>query len=385
METVPLAIIGGGVVGLTTAWKLLDYFQDITLLEKNNYFGQEQSTHNAGVIHCGIYSLEEPLKKELCIRGSRLLYEFCQTNAVPCQKTGKLIVARDEEESKTLEDLFLRGTKEGLDLRFLTTQTEITKIEPNVRAYAAIYCPETGIIDASSYVNRLVSLLSTSRNGVHLLSSSKVTEIIPTDSHFTLTVENPTERYQFRAERVINSAGLYSDEIARLVNPNFSYTLVPIRGEFYSFRIKQPELQLNSNVYPTPKEYADKSMTKKNLGVHLTPTFNDQEINVGPYFQSTKSKNDYSINLEKSKFFCEQVKYFFPHLTPEKLQPNYSGVHLAEKSNFRDFIVEPDMNYPNFINLVNMGSPALTSSLAIAEYVQKIVLNYFKVVTFQKL
>lgn len=153
-----IAIIGSGVVGLSCAYYLSKFFQGIIVLERNESFGLETSCRNSEVIHSGIYYPENSLKAKLSVRGSHLLYDFCKKHEIRYKKTGKLIVALDENEEKILYQLFEKGVRNGVKGLEIIDTSDIKKIEKNTKGKSAIYSKDTGIIDSHGFMKRLYFL-----------------------------------------------------------------------------------------------------------------------------------------------------------------------------------------------------------------------------------
>ncbi|MEK6846487.1 MAG: FAD-dependent oxidoreductase, partial [Nanoarchaeota archaeon] len=218
MEEVPLTIIGGGAVGLACAYELSDLLgaDKVFLLEKHSKVGQEQSGRSSEVSHSGLY--QEGLRARLCVEGNRLLREFCQEQNVPTIDTGKLIVATNEAEDKVLDELLQKAAQYNVPgLTKLTSKKEIQQLEPQVEAYSAIYSTTTSIIDSATYMQRL-SALCTGRKA-YVLTGREVIDIASQEDGFILKVKTPSHTEQWFTRYLVNSAGLYSDEIAKMVNP----------------------------------------------------------------------------------------------------------------------------------------------------------------------
>lgn len=384
MEKIPITIIGGGVVGCAIAWELSKYKEGIFIFEKNTYLAEEQSARNSGVIHAGIYYKHTPLKRKLCIRGKDLLYDFCKKYNIPHIQTGKIIVATDEKEEKRVDEYIENCLSWGVPVKKLTKR-EIKEKEPNVEALCGLFSPTTGIIDVATYVKMLVLL--SKENKVEILTQTKVVEIKPDNHSFIVKVEYPNKSYEnFKTGLIINAAGLYSDEVAKMLNPTITYEIKPVRGEYFKFNSKKRK-EINffgTNIYPVEQPYYLDGKLHYALGVHLTPTFelkdNKKELGryvlVGPSSTPVKDKADYEKERKGPEYFVEQLKKFFPTIDISDLEIDFAG-NRAKLKNYDDFIIEKDKTYPNAIHLIGIDSPGLTSSLAIAEYVvRNLIINY---------
>ncbi|MBI4918578.1 FAD-dependent oxidoreductase [archaeon] len=217
--------------------------------------------------------------------------------------------------------------------------------------------------------------------------------IIPKQDCFEVTVESANFSETFQAKYLINSAGLYSDELARMVNPESPYEIIPVRGEYACFYKLRKELSTGMNVYPVPlgnfvengelaevsfKEFQsllEQKKIHKNLGIHLTPTLEFSEnlshigdtVILGPTSTVNITKEDYS-NFYDEDYYLRNTKEFFPNLKKEDIKLHQTGIRATLKNNY-DFVIEKDKKYPNCINLLGINSPGLTASLAIAKQV----------------
>ena len=378
-------IIGAGVVGLATAVELAtthyNDFVNVLVLEKGRA-GEEQSTRNSGVIHSGIYFPKESLRAELCVEGNALMYEFCRQNIVPFRKVGKFIVATTSGEESVLEELYARAG----DLKIPVTQVlqkEIMEKEPNVHALSGLYFPNTGVVDAGRLIKTLEKKFVRGLGG-YFLPQSKVTSIEPHDDGTIAVGYEHGGEYKTATTRVlINSAGLFSDEVASLYNPQLSRRVLPSRGEYCTFkRNKRHDLRYNgTNVYPVPEIDYRHGIEAIYGGVHITPQVTDRLLNgrwglssevlVGPIRQEVQSKTDYESNRIPAEEFIRRVHAFFPSLQVSDLQLGFTGIMTEiEKC---DFCIEQDPQYKNIIHLSGMASPALTASFAIAKKVAHMV------------
>ncbi|MBI4447490.1 NAD(P)/FAD-dependent oxidoreductase [Candidatus Woesearchaeota archaeon] len=399
-EKIKFAIIGGGVVGCAVAYELSKvYRNDICVLERNLKIpGENQSSRNSGVIHAGIYynKEDEPLKAKLCIGGNKLLYEFCAKYAVPCKKTGKLVVAINKREEEFLDDLLSNALANNVSGIRKIGGEEVKAFEPNVDAKSALYVPTTGIIDPASLVGKL-QFLSESNNTI-FLAGNKVVNIKPGEESFELTTQSGNRIETFETEFLINAAGLYSDDVARMVNPDAPYKIVPTRGESAKFYKRNDTFMNGLSVYPVPEGYynqtgkkahvslkifkalLEKGKVARTVGAHLTPTFDliegeqvvGRTVTIGPVKTVGLGKEDYGSNLKSEREYWKRVKKFFPNLKGECIHLHQAGI-MAVLEGHKDFVIERDSKFPNCINLIGIDSPGLTSCLAIAKYVKEIL------------
>jgi len=395
-----VTIIGGGAVGCAIAYELSQkQGLEIYVLEKNNKInGDNQTSRNSGVIHAGIYypKSTEPLKAKFCVEGNRLLYDFCKEHNVPHKRTGKLVVATNPLEEEYLDDVLNTAINNGITDAKKITGEEARRMEKNIKSTTAAYFPSTGIIEPTVYVLTLKRLAE--NNGVYFAPGNKVLDI-KKKNKFKIIAECNNNSDIFEADIVINSAGVYSDEIAKLINSDSPYVMDPVRGEAAQFYRKKSDLFMNGmNVYPAPygffkdtgkkaevsfSEYnklLDEKKVTRTVGVHLTPTFdivNDEyvignTITIGPTSTINIGKEDYGTGLHPVEHYLNKVTGFFPNLKLEDIQLYQSGIRAKLKDQ-NDFVIEKDRKNPNFINLIGIDSPGLTSSLAIAKYVSDIM------------
>src|SRR5262249_11027694 len=211
MEQIDVAIIGAGVTGLASALTIAKRGLSACVLERHPRPGLDTSTHNSGVIHGGIYYPAGSLKSRLCIEGRRLLYDFCPPHQVAHEKCGKLIVAGDDGELPRLEKLYRTGTANGVEGLTMVDRAFIKAREPNIRAVAAIFSPETGIVDAEALVRAL--LHAGQDAGVIFLPGTKLVGANADRDGIRLK----TGRETILAANVVNAAGLFADEVSEIL------------------------------------------------------------------------------------------------------------------------------------------------------------------------
>lgn len=393
-----ITIIGASVVGCAIAFELSkNGYTNIKVIERNTTVtGQNQSNRSGGVIHSGIYYPQdiEPLKAKLCVEGNRLLYEFCQKYNLPHIKTGKLILALNNREEEYL-DFFLKvGIENGVSGITKFSQSQARKMVPNLGNFQmALYVPSTGSAALSPIVEKLKELSES--NGVSYILNSRVMEISPGDGNFVITTSSGTQTKTLETDVLINAAGLYSDKIARMVNPELNYEIDPARGELFEYKVNRGDISINGiHIYSSPYFYYNESKKKadlpidevlnllksgqitKTLGIHLSPVFENVDgqfllgntVSVGPLKTLGYGKEDYTTNLKTTSDCVAAVNQFFPNLTPGDLKPRFVGIMAVLKGK-TDYVIERDSKYPNCINLVGIDSPAWTAALSIAKYV----------------
>lgn len=377
MYKTDIIVIGAGVVGLAVAEKLSAVSQDVIILERNKSFGQETSSRNSEVIHAGIYYSAGSLKAEMCLKGRDLLYAFCEKKSVPHKKIGKLIVATEKDEIESLEQLYADGCRAGATGLSLIDREEISKIEPNIRAIAAIYSNETGILDSHVFMNRLFNIAKGA--GASLALDSEVLSIKKTGDGYEVTVKAGSGTEVLSAKIVINSAGLDADLVAAMAGIDVAangYEIQYCKGQYFRVSGKKAGL-VNRLIYPIPEHKAG------GLGIHATMDLAGG-LRLGPDHEYMRSRDkDYSSDQSRGRNFYNSVKRFLPFIEADDIAPDTAGIRPKVKSNngeFRDFIIkeEKENGLPGFIDLIGIESPGLTGALAIAERVGQLVKDCLK-------
>jgi glycerol-3-phosphate dehydrogenase len=370
MEQANVLIIGGGVVGCAIADALSRRWQDIYLVEQFPKFGMVTSTRNSGVIHSGIYYQKDSLKARLCVSGNRLTKEFCKKHNVPWKTTGKLVVAKDAHEEIDLLALKKKGEENGVEGLQILDSAGIRAKEPHVRGFAALYVPSTGICSAEELVHAFARVAE--QRGANLLNYAKVESLEPVDGVIRVGLRiGDDERPQtetIEARCVVNAAGLYADDVARLLGPR-SWKIYPVRGEYCEIRGPRAEL-IRGLVYPLP------ARDSLSLGLHFTKTLWGT-ILVGPTAAYVEGKENYERDRLAISDFLADAKTMLPELEESDLQLAYTGLRPKlmppDKGGFIDFVIEPDRDVPQVIQLVGIESPGLTAAPAIAKHVFDLV------------
>jgi L-2-hydroxyglutarate oxidase LhgO len=352
-------VIGAGVVGCAIANRLISQTPRLLLLEAQSEPGQSTSDRNSGVIHSGLYYPQNFLKTSLCIDGQNLLYEWADKKGLAYRKIGKLIVATSKEQGENLNQLYNHARLVGCRNVSLISGPEAAEIEPYIKnPFAALYCQATGIIRPKDLTDSLYA--SAVENGAIFKKQSKVTAIEKSSSgEFSISTDTET----FNSPIVINSAGLGAAEIAKLAGVN-QYKLYPCRGDY--FKIDQT-LPFRHLIYPV------KEKGSAGLGIHLTLDL-DRAARLGPDAEYIESIEDTSTRDSKKSKFWDAASHLLK--LPDNTTLSYAGFGIRPKlsppgEEDSDFIIRQDL--PGFVNLVGIESPGLTASLAIADYVQKLL------------
>ena len=383
-----VAIVGGGIVGLATAYEYLRKRPEtkLLLLEKEAELATHQTGRNSGVIHSGIYYRPGSLKAKLCRRGVEKLLRFCDENGVPYELCGKLIVATSEGERARLPELVERGAANGVPGLRLLSREELVEIEPHAAGVEAIHSPQTGIVSFRAVSQKLGETLE--RAGGVIRTSTAVLRIVETGG----AVRLETSEGEIDARFVVSAAGLHAD---RLAVPRAPVLIVPFRGEYFRLRPESRHL-VRHLLYPVPDP------TFPFLGVHFTRRI-DGEIEAGPnavlalaregYRRSEIALADlsemarfagfwrmarkhwrvgiseYHRSLRKS-VFVRTLQKLVPEVASGDLEEGGSGVRAmaldADGTLVDDFRI---LQTGKVMHVLSAPSPAATSAFAVAEYI----------------
>jgi len=358
LERIDVAVIGGGVTGLASARAIASTGASVCLLERHPRPGMDTSTHNSGVIHAGLYYPAGSLKARLCVAGRDLMYEFCARYGVPHVRSGKLIVAHDEHEVRELETLQRRGAGNGVAGLEIVDRAFIVSREPAVNTRFALWSPDSGIVNAEEFVKAL--LRTGTDAGVMFLPGTKLIGADREADGMVLT----TERESILARVVVNAAGLYADDVSRLLGGE-TFTIYPCRGEYAEFTPAKRSL-VNGLVYPLPHR------SGHGLGVHLVRTTGGQ-VWLGPTIRYQERKDDYENDREPLEAFAESARRLIDGVTVDDLRLSGSGIRAKlhpPSESFADFLIRRDRVNPAIVQASGIDSPGLTSSLAIGNFVR---------------
>jgi L-2-hydroxyglutarate oxidase len=388
-----VVIVGGGIVGLAAAREILTRQPGISLavVDKEPAVGGHQSGHNSGVIHSGIYYTPGSLKARLCTAGVRLMYEFCESHGVPADRCGKLIVATEQSELPALDELYRRGTANGVPGLEMVGPDGIREREPHCSGIRAIWSPTTGIVDFSQVVQAMAG--DVTRAGGVILTGRLVTGLTVRAASILVR----TSQGELTATRVLTCAGLHSDRVAGLSGAPQEPRIVPFRGDYWQLRPERRHLARNL-IYPVP----DPKFPF--LGVHFTRRISDDAVWLGPnavlalaregYRRWNMRPGDLVQTLSYRGFqrmartywrtgltevyrdfskraFVAACQRFIPELVPADVIPGPSGVRAQSVA--RDGRLVDDFSFNvqgrQLMHVRNAPSPAATSSLAIGQLI----------------
>ena len=373
MEQVDCVVIGAGVVGLAVAREMALQGRETILLEREGSFGTISSARNSEVIHAGIYYPKDSLKAKLCVEGNRLLYEYCRTHQVGTQAYGKLIVA-DETQINDLQAILYKAQNNGVPEIKMISGEEAKQLEPKLKCSAAILSASTGIVDSHAYMLSLLGGFEDAGGMIAyhspLMSAKPIGQ--SAEGGFELSIGGP-DGMQLQTKLLINCAGMSAPAIAQKIE-GLNKDQIPqayfAKGNYFSLSGKSPFTHL---IYPIPE--------LGGLGVHLTLDMGGQ-AKFGPDVEWLDIQNeghvDYTVDPKRGESFYEAVRRYWPELKDNSLQPDYSGVRakiVPPNSPAGDFCFNApqDHGLQGLYNLYGFESPGLTSSIAIARYLEAII------------
>lgn len=386
-----VCVVGGGLVGLSVARALVDRFDGLSLvlLDKESEVARHQSSHNSGVVHSGLYYKPGSLKARLCVEGRQAVYEICESERIPYEKSGKLVIASDPSEIPALDELERRGTANGLKGLRRIGPEEIREIEPEATGLAALHVPEAGVADFPGLALHHVQRLQAA--GAAIETNSEVTAISPGDDEVVAWAGNR----RFTARILVNCAGLHSDRVAALAGARPGVRIVPFRGEYYELTEEARPL-VRTLIYPVPDPRFPF------LGVHFTRRI-DGSVEVGPNAVLAVGREHYRgarpdwrefgsvlahpgfrklavrnwragmsemLNSRSTRLYARLARRLVPALRREHLIPGGAGVRAQAvdvKGNLvDDFVIETTARS---VHVLNAPSPGATASMAIGRYI----------------
>lgn len=334
------------------------------------------------MIHAGIYYDKESLKTKLCIRGRQMLYQLCEQQGIPYKNCGKWIVAQDKQQLDALHKINAHCKTIGVPIKFISKE-EGKRREPDVRAEAGILeSPTTGIVDSHSYMQYLHGDFE-DRGGIIALCSP-TTKIAPLRDGaggweiWTSSIQPPdyaehVEESCITAETIINSAGLFAIPVSNMILPAERHrTPYYAKGNYFSYSSSYPKPK--TLIYPAPRPGFG------GLGTHLTLDMGGR-VRFGPDVEWIEDPNDYHVNDSRLSEALKEIETYLPGIDRDAVNPDYAGIRpklgklgaVASEKGSQDFYIARENGFEGFVNLLGIESPGLTSSLAIAEEVEKLL------------
>ncbi|WP_087720859.1 MULTISPECIES: L-2-hydroxyglutarate oxidase [Halomonadaceae] len=383
-------IIGGGILGMSTAMQLIRAYPDhkMLLVEKESGPAQHQTGHNSGVIHAGVYYTPGSLKARFCLEGNRATKQFCDEHGIAYDECGKLLVATSDLEMQRMQALWERTEANGLE-RYWLSADELREREPNITGMGGIFVPSSGIVSYAEVAAAMGREFEAA--GGEIRCSTPVTGLEERSGEVVVK----TGQGEFTTRHLVSCSGLMADRVVRMLGIEPDFTICPFRGEYYLLPPEHNRI-VNHLIYPIP----DPSMPF--LGVHLTRMI-DGTVTVGPnavlaWKREGYRKNDFSlsdtmamltnpgirkvlktnlrpglIELKNSlykKGYLAEVRKYCPSLTLDDLKPYPAGVRAQAVSNdgklVDDFLF---VNTKRTVNVCNAPSPAATSAIPIGEHI----------------
>jgi len=351
-----IVIIGGGVVGCLVAMQLSKYDIKICLVEKENDVSMGTTKANSAIIHAGYDSEANSLKAKLNVRGNEMMTDLACDLDVPFNRVGSLVVAFNEDDKKTIQELYDRGVENKVSGMQIWDQNQVRKNEPNLSKdiTCALYASTAGII--CPYEMTIAAAEVAVENGMDLLLNTEVLDISKEDSFLIKTNNEDIE-----AKIIINAAGLFTDKIASMIGDN-SFKILPRKGEYLIFD-KKIGGEVSRIVFQPPSHMGK--------GVLVTPTV-DGNLLVGPTAQDIDDKEDVATTKKGLEYISVRGAKTYPKFSMKDVINSFSGLRAKTKTG--DFIIEESKMDSDFINIAGIDSPGLSACPAIAEYVLNMVL-----------
>ncbi|BCB08189.1 L-2-hydroxyglutarate oxidase LhgO [Vreelandella venusta] len=383
-------IIGGGILGLSTAMQLIRAYPDkkMLLVEKEDGPARHQTGHNSGVIHAGVYYTPGSLKARFCLEGNLATKAFCDEHSIAYDECGKLLVATNDLELQRMKALWERTEANGLERYWLTAE-ELQEREPNITGVGGIFVPSSGIVNYAEVAAAMGREFEAA--GGEIRYTTSVTGLSERPNEVVVS----TSQGDFSTRYMVSCSGLMADRVVRMLGIEPDFTICPFRGEYFRLPAQHNQI-VNHLIYPIP----DPSMPF--LGVHLTRMI-DGSVTVGPnavlaWKREGYRKTDVSLsdtlamlrhrgirqvlkdnlrpglaefkNSIYKKGYLQQVRKYCPSLTLADLEPYPAGVRAQAVSNdgklVDDFLF---VNTPRTVNVCNAPSPAATSAIPIGAYI----------------
>ena len=387
-------IVGGGIVGVSTAWQLQQAYpnKSILLLEKESGFAKHQTGHNSGVIHAGVYYAPGSLKADFCKRGVERTIEFCAKHDIPVENCGKLLVATDDAEMERMNALYQRCHENGIEVELLDA-VQLKLAEPNITGLGAILVKTTSIVNYTRVTEMMAKEFTELGGQVSLGTEVIAAKELPEEVQLTCKVDGQT--MQLNGRFVITCSGLMADRMTKMLGIETDFQIVPYRGEYYLLDEKHNQV-VNHLIYPIP----DPELPF--LGVHLTRMI-DGTVTVGPNAVQGWKREGYGVinfsikdtwqmlnfagfwkvtakhlktglvefkNSWWKPGYLKLVNKYCPSITVNDLKPYPAGIRaqavMKDGTLVHDFLFAES---PRSLHVCNAPSPAATSAMPIGEYI----------------
>ncbi len=385
MSLYDVAIVGGGIIGLSVGWAITQRYPRarILVLEKESRWGHHQTGNNSGEIHSGIYYQPGSLKARYCRDGNTALVKFCRTYDIPHDVCGKVVVATDRKQLPQLEALYRCAARNGVEAKKVSSE-ELRRLEPCCAGVAALHVPSTGIVNYRHVADTFAELIQKGNGDLQLGAEVKQIHVLP----FGLQIDCPSMSY--RSRFLINCAGLHSDRIAKLMGIHTGMRIVPIKGEYYHLAPEKRHL-IKALIYALPNP------RYPFLGAHFNKLING-EVRAGPNAVLTLKREGYCRNFDlhdstelfgsrafwmfaacnwveggkellrsfSKTLFVRHLKQLVPDISSEDLVAGHAGVRaqalMDDGRLMDDFLV---LRGPRSLHVCNAPSPAATASIPI--------------------
>jgi L-2-hydroxyglutarate oxidase LhgO len=365
-----VGIIGAGAVGLACAAELASAGKRVLAIERHAAAGRETSSRNSQVIHAGLYYPSDSLKARTCVEGRTLLYEHCAKHGVAHRRTGKFVVAGDAREAAQLESLRARALANGAGAVELVDAARLRHEEPRLRAHAALWSPESGIVDAQALVSSYQAELEARGGSIAFRTEVIALEELAGAGWRVVTRGPDREHFSVEVGWLVNAAGLAADAVAALAGIDLDAANLrhqPCKGDYFAVAPGLGALT-RALVYPLPQ--------RGGLGIHLTLDLGGR-YRLGPDVEWT-SETSLEVRPEKAAEFAAAARRYLPELEAAHLTPDFAGIRAKLQGpgeEFRDFhIAEASaLGAPRLVNLLGLESPGLTAAGAIARRVRAII------------
>jgi len=372
LDHIDTCVIGAGVVGLAIGRALSLRGAEVLVIDREADFGQGVSSRNSEVIHAGIYYPRDSLKARLCVRGKQLLYEYCAAHHVGHARCGKLIVATHRDEEEILEEIRQKASANGVDDLAWWSGERLREGEPNVKATLALFSPSTGIIGSHALMHAYLADLD--RGGGAFVGQTEVMKVDRRGGDFEMVCSAAGNEYRFTARVLVNSAGLGAQAVAgrfEFLNPATIPPVYYCKGNYFTLNGRNPFCHL---IYPVPEK------TGAGLGVHATIDLGGQ-VKFGPDVEYVQTE-DYQVSVTRLEQYYEAVRRYYPALADGQLAPGYVGIRPKLQGPGdppADFVIQGESAHgiERLVQLYGIESPGLTSSLAIADYVDELLEAYY--------